>query len=321
VATSLDNLTADDDDGGEVIDVPARVVSVALVPMETGLRAYDPPNGEKPQDVRALEAKVAALRFVKEFPQADSEDIATLIATFRLDCQIEDCRHPYGDERPVGCTESPCPDDDAGDDVFDLWMSRRPEASLRVFVERFAEKEYDRVHQGEDWPEVAERKARIRAADAIAAAERSALIDQIEAERPTMPRADAETAAEPHDDEPRPEAHEPEPVASGAGYSRRYRALVESTLRRIEACAELDGLAVLVARVMLDRADANSRETWQSAATIARRAHVNEDTARDRIGALRRAHIIEVAKQGGRGPGNATRYRFPISNYQTSEGK
>ncbi len=302
------NLTPDDDDDAyidaEVIDAPSRVVSVALVPMETGLRAYDPPNG-KPLDMRWLEAKVAALRFLKEFPEAEPHEILTLLAAFDLDRDVK---------LPDTTACGDCGDCDACAANDKAWRDS-PSQHVLEETERYAETHYGRVHVGDDWPEVKAEKERKQAAREAATARTLAMYAENAAERAAVPRDDAVDAPQTRDAEARPEVLESVPTASttrtvDTGYSVKYRKLVETVLSNIEASDTLDSLAVLVARVMLDRADANTRQTWQSPATIGRRAHVNEDTARDRLEALRLAGVIEVARQGGRGPGNATRWRF-----------
>jgi hypothetical protein len=319
MATAHSNRTADDDDDAEIIEAPSRVVSVALVPMETGLRAYENPGAERPHDMRMLEARVALDRHLREFPQADTDDLYIIVRTFGLECEADDCTHDHrdGGGAAEGCPEyRPAPDDDADDATWDEWQRNRPAAFVVTRAERIAEREYDRDHQGADWPEVAAAKQRKRedqaARDAATAAAWTAGAFDRAVNALQRARDDTVGAQETREPDTRPEVPETvaEPVQVDTGYSARYRSMVESTLRRVEACAELDVIAVAVVRVMLDRARADTRETWQSPATIGRRAHINEDTARDRIEALQRARIIEVAYQGGRGPGNFTRWRF-----------
>lgn len=174
------NHTPDVDDDAAYIDVPATEITprvVTLVPMETGLRAYDHPEG-KPHDLRMLEAKVAARRMLQEMPDAEPSEILTLLSAFDLDRDVE------------------LPDDEDSDEYYEA-LDRAPSRLLCGDVERYAEKHHGRVHVGDDWPEVAAEKARRREEFAAENERNRRLAD----ERAAMPRDDAVEASETRDDE------------------------------------------------------------------------------------------------------------------------
>lgn len=315
MASALANRTSGDDTDYDVIDVTAQEISAptitTFVPMETGLRAYDHPNDEKSADLRELEAKAAALRLLKEFPQISTAEVGTLIDEFRLDDDFE-----WPEETG---------DDAADDAATGEAMTRLPSNLLLDKVQRIAEVEYGRVHQGDDWPEVKAEKQRRRAVEA----ERRRDIDA------QIARADAQTPTDAREPESRFEVPSSvietgevdalrarnaellarlDVAATGAGYSRLQRAMDRDVWAMLGAAGKtITETDRLVALARLVDTDAKTRVTFTSREHIAKRANLNETTVKRSDDALESAGILVIVKHGGRGRGNSNRYRFAKS--------
>jgi len=318
--SALLNSTAPKDDDAEVIDVPSSAITlrpVALVPMETGLAAYESPNDEKPQDVRELEAKVAALRFLKEFPQSTNDEIATLLSRFDLDREHDDL---HADDDLNAMT----------DEEAAQWFAAAPSAQMLEHVQRIAERDYERVHQGEDWPEVAERKQRERGAQRQRNAEAAARVAEMQRE-PVITEPEPQTEAPKHEPVPWDEWErvvtanndlrvQLDNVATGAGYSRIQRAMDFEVWDMLTAAGKtITATDRLVALTRLRDTNAKTRETFTSREHIAARAGLNEKTVKRSDEALEAAGILKLVSAPlvpGRGRG--FRYRFARSDGGTA---